>query len=558
MGLLDFAYRPIARATADYLRTQASADFQKANSPGQVAAPVLRNAIDPNTNNATQRIRGTGQVSFETLRQFSRQHEISRICINARKRQITSLEWDIVASDPEDKTDYTKDIALIKAYFKNLGGYRMRFNKLQDTLIEDLLVMDAAVLYKERNFRGDIMYYMPVDASTIKLRVDNSGSTPEPPEVAYQQYVRGQLTGEYTADEMVYEMINPRTDTPYGLAPLESLIMVVTSALKSTLYNLDFLTAGNIPEGLLTLPENWTMTQIEEYMTYFDSLVAGDSGQMTKMKPIPGGSVFIETSKRSDMAFAEFNMWLMQLTCAMFDIQPQEIGFTINVNKANGSEQGDITTRRGILPLTNLLTEIWDEAIQIDLGFPQLKFKYLGLEDRDQLAEAQTYAAQLSAGILTVDEVRKDMGLEPAGIDTPYVLGTPTFLTQAAVAGEVAGDKTTPTEAHDDTTSTSNDSNLVPDKKKADTPEDRHVELVSELKRFETYAVKRIEAGKSLRKFESEVLPADIVSDLNAKMCKAADKAEARAIIREYKDDYQTTFLEDVIKFKADLKTILE
>jgi len=512
MGLLDKAkasvYKPIAKATADYLREAAKADINKATSPYQVGPAIKRTALDTNMQDSSLRRKPGSSVGFDTLRRFSRTHEISRICINARKRQITSLEWDIVPVNPEDKTDYTQDIDLLKAYFKNLGGYRMRFRELQDTLIEDLLVLDAGVLYKQRSRGGDIQYYMPVDGSTIKLRVDSMGNTPQPPEIAYRQVIRGSITGEFTADEMIYEMMNPRTDTPYGLAPLESLILIVTSSLKGTLYNLDYLTAGNVPEGFLKMPETWSTTQITEFMTYFDALMSGNSEETTKVKAIAGD--YTPTKKRDDMAFKDFNDWLLKVTCAMFDIQPQEIGFTMDVNKATGSEQNSITMRRGILPLANLLAEIWNDIIQEDLGFPQLQFKYTGLEDRDALADANTKQVLLGAGIQTIDEVRKEMGLDPIGQDQPYVLGSPTFVADTVPETE-QDDNVTYEDVHDEPVKT--------------------ISADDELRKFKTYAIKRIKDGKQLRKFSSAVLEPVIVDRLNKALDGCSDVDYARKTI---------------------------
>lgn len=530
MGIFDKArqsvYKPIARATADYLREAARQDLEKASSATVLGPPIRRSIYDANAVNNGLRTKPGSAVSFETLRRFSKNHEISRICINARKRQITSLNWDIIPADPEDKTDYTNEINLIKSYFKNLGGYRMRFRELQDTLIEDLLCIDAAVLYKQKNRVGDILYYMPVDGTTIKLRVDESGNTPMPPEPAYIQFIRGTQTGEYTADQMIYEMMNPRTDTPYGLAPLESLVLIVSSSLKGTLYNLDYLTAGNVPEGFLKMPEDWSTKQIEEFMNYFDALMSGNSQETTKVKAITGD--YIATKKRDDMAFKDFNNWLMKITCAMFDVQPQEIGFTETVNRSTGKEQNDISTRRGILPLANLLKEIWDDIIQIDLGYPELQFKYLGLEDRDQLADAQTKQVLLNSGVQTVDEVRKEMGLDPIGVVTPYVLGAPVFLTQAKVLGteetpiDEEGDISA-TEAHDTDNAESGSSKLMPD--------DSSKTVEAELRKFKTYAVKRLKEGKKLRKFSSDVLAPELIDTLNKALVHCDNPEAAKRVI---------------------------
>ena len=44
-----------------------------------------------------------------------------------------------------------------------------------------------------------------------------------------------------TNDELIYRIMNPRTYTPHGLSPVESLILTITTALKLATYNLSYL-----------------------------------------------------------------------------------------------------------------------------------------------------------------------------------------------------------------------------------------------------------------------------------------------------------------------------
>jgi len=46
------------------------------------------------------------------------------------------------------------------------------------------------------------------------------------------------------------------------------------------------------------------------------------------------------------------------------------------------------------------------------LGWDDLRFVWNGLESRDELVEAQIQTMMLSAGVLTVAEVRKMRGIE--------------------------------------------------------------------------------------------------------------------------------------------------
>src|SRR6185437_9976695 len=97
---------------------------------------------DYQNNDMNMRRKPQSGISFEIMRQFSITHEITRACINVRKREITQLEWDIVPVNQEDKTDYSAQQELLNEFFKNLGGYKVRFRKMIDMIVEDLLALD--------------------------------------------------------------------------------------------------------------------------------------------------------------------------------------------------------------------------------------------------------------------------------------------------------------------------------------------------------------------------------------------------------------------------------
>ena len=509
-------------------------------------------------------------IQPEILRRFAITHEVSRICINARKRQIAQLDWNItpIGAGKVAPDGFDKQIDLVKRWFKHPAGPKTRFRQLSDMIIEDLLVLDTIAIYKERDAKGRVVWLKPIDAASIKIVVDEYGDLPEPPNIAYRQYVRGQLQAEFTYDDLIFDCMNPRTTTPYGLAPIESLILVVSSALRASLFNLDYLTYQNIPEGLLEMPEGWSRTMIEEFQDAWDAMVAGQGEVNSKLRVVPTGTKYSATKKPDEMGFAAFNDWLMQITCAMFEIQPHEIGFTDKTNRATAKEQDDVTQRRGIKPLAQMLKELFDDIIQVDLGFENLEFTYVGLEDEDDLLDAQAMQIRIQTGELSIDEARIADGFAPIGIDTPYILaGTgPVWVTSGVVQNELEDSDNhfeVPADANDDepgdpegSDDTNNNgpsidpsipggvdqpTNGTSQMSASDTIEDLRKQLVDEplakldkeLKAFRTATVRRMKMQKNYRNFESAIMHPVIVAELNARARKATTTAEITKIIRD-------------------------
>lgn len=573
MGLIDSIYKnTVLKPLANYLKELAQDDVQKANG----TTAYLRDSLPFNNPYPTVRTKPGGGVTFATLRKFSYQYDVARAAINRRKRQLNGLEWDIVAADPEDKADYKGQIKPLKKEFTQIGGYRVRFRELIDTLVDDLLTLDAVALYKRPTMGGGLYSLEPVDAATIVLEVADNGGTPEPPDTAYKQVIRGKTVAEFTADEMYYEMMNSRTYTPYGLSPIESLILGVSTALKSDLFNLHMLTEGNIPEGFFGVPESWTPDMIKEYQKLWDASLAGDSRAQSKLKFVPSGkgaTGYAPAVKPEDMRYKELQEWLMKKTCMLFEIQPQELGFTDTVNKSTGEVQENIGFNSGLVPLARFFEEIFTDVIQIDMGYENLKFKYTGLDYRDEKRDAEVAEIKIRSGQTTVDEVRKERGQEPMGVDKPFVIGTPSFIDQDSIDKKAQADADAKAasaaalaqaqqnndddETGDGKTPKDGENGEQPDPKEKSAV-DGHVQLVTELRAFRKMALNRVKAGKQIRRFESEVLPQSVVDEMNQRLSKAADAEAVRDIFSEYMQDYQVKFLADVADLQKNLQNVLE
>lgn len=507
-------------------------------------------------------------ITFDTMRRFSISHEISRACINFRKRQLAGLEWDIITAEKDETGVKKPEVAAVKNFIKHVGGRGNGYRVFIDKFVEDLLVLDAVALEKQKTRNGKLNTLIPIDASTIRLRVDESGATPEPPEFAYIQIIRGSKSAELTTDEMYYTFMNSRNDSPYGLSPLESLMIIISSSLKAGMYNLAYLTDGNIPEGFYTMPESWTPQNIKDFQEYFDALMAGDETMTRRLKFMPSGD-YTPTVKPSDMAFQEFNDWLMKNTCALFDVSPNDIGFSPRTGlggKGYGEEQSHISERKGLAPLANFIEEFFTKVIQEDLGFADLKFQYTGLVEHDERSVAETNEILIRSGQRTINELRTDEGLKPIeGGDKLIINGQITYLEEAEVAQQ--DDKTTvpgklqseaPEEVDDQEANNTADGKPGQSKPAAKRDTDfNHLDLVNELRTFRKYALKRIESGKQLRKFESNVLPQEVADEINDRLQKVSDIDEARGIFHEYMDDYRINFLANVEELKSNLKKVL-
>lgn len=495
-------------------------------------------------------------IPFSFLRRMAVAYPIARACINRRIRQITQLEWDITTVDQEkDENGYQAQIDVVLEFFKHPLGHKSRFRKMISAMIDDILTVDAVCFEYRRTRGGQLLNLLQVDPTTIVLRVDESGAVPEPPEIAYAQVIFGKKVAEFTTNEMLYDFMGSRSYSPYGLAPLESLILQTEAALRGTLYNLGYFRENNVPEGFITLPEEVADSQdkIKEWQNWFDSILAGDMRTIHRLKMLPGGAEYIPAKKPEDMSFEKFELWLMQQTCAVFDVPPQDIGLTYQVNKATGEIQKDLSRERGLLPLANYIKEILDEIIQTELGFTDLQFQWQNINPVDRKEEVEVAAKEIEMGAKSVDEYRVEQGWEPIGLG-PYIkTGTGPMLVSdlltaaeqgVSTVGAVNNKNQTDQQAQLDQQAQDNQANQQEDAQQKD------------IKRWKKVVYNDISQGKAIKaNFVSEFIPKE-THDMIAKGLQVVKtKAQAKILFDRFLDpDYEAA--NSLVKVAKQLRRI--
>lgn len=465
-------------------------------------------------------------VPFSYLRRMAITYPIARACINRRIRQITQLDWDITTIDDiEGEKGFEQQITIVKSFFKRPMGHKTRMRELLTIMIDDILTIDATCFEMQKTRGGEFMYLIPVDPTTIALRVTDTGGTPEPPEYAYEQYINGHKIAGFTTDEMVYDFMGNRSYSPYGLAPLESLIFQVEAAILGALYNLSYFKESNVPEGFITLPEEVATNKerVEEWQLWFDAIMSGDPRMQHKLKILPGGAEYTPAKKPEDMAFEKFELWLLQQTCAVFDVPPQDIGITYQVNKATSESQRDLSRERGLIPLGNFVKEFLDELIQEEMGFEFLQFNWRNINPVDRKEEIEIAEKEINLGALGVDEYRIAQGRKPLGIKPFIMTAKGPLPVDDFVSGKfdiTAVPDINPTEQ-----------NISPDDQQK-----QKMELI-DLKRWRKCIYRDLEQGKKLRtRFPSEYIDQEIHDEIEKSLKVVNNKFQAKMVFDQFID----------------------
>jgi hypothetical protein len=369
---------------------------------------------------------GRGKVApFAVLRNLARYCDYCRIAIETRKDQLSSLVWDIVPTDKQRQvtTQEKAAIARAKAFFKK-PDRRRPFQTWLRLLLEEMLVTDALSIHKQRTRKGELYALRIIDGGTILPLIDADGDTPLPPNIAYRQIINGQPVkgGDCTSEQLMYRPRTVAADTPYGLSPTEAVLLSVNAALQRRLFPLSHYSEGNVPAGLMSVPENWTTKQIAEFQIYWDDLMAGNALQKSRIKFVGKGMAESYQQTVDPDFTTEFDEFLLKVVAASYAVTPAELGFTADINKSTGDSAENITYRRGVRPAVIFLKEVFNEVLP-EFGLEDFEWQATGGEPEDKKLQAEIDEIYLARGVYGLDDVRARLGFQPIGvgpmIDTP-------------------------------------------------------------------------------------------------------------------------------------------
>jgi hypothetical protein len=350
-----------------------------------------------------------GQQVFTLLRELA-EVDIVRAVIETRKDQLDAMPWDIKIKEGK-KGDYDKKIAEIKTFLQQPDGYHS-FDQWLGKLMEDMLVIDAATIYRRRDRAGRLIALDVMDGATIAVKIDEFGRVPMPPSVAYQQILNGVVAADYATDEIFYLPRKLRNNTVYGFSPVEQIAFTINLILKRMYTQLASYDTSNIPPGLLEMPLNMDQKQIDNFMKALNARISGNIREQAKLFPVPSGTKYQEI-KKPLLIEREVEEWLTRVVCFAFSISPQ--AFVKEMNRATAETSLDAALMEGLTPLMLWVKRVLDRVIAIEFQAPDLEFGWMDDKEQDPKIEMEVNTGYVKAGILAIDSVRAKLGENPLG-----------------------------------------------------------------------------------------------------------------------------------------------
>lgn len=407
MGVRDSIRNAWKRLSADEI---AAADRQ--GNEAQRKTVALPSILSP-----YQAQRALPKPTPANLRKFA-ETPVVRRAINIIKDRVASMDWQVRLKrdfTPEMVEDATKRIAVLRSSLEEPNDSDS-FRTLIEQVIEDALVGGFGAM--EMDLTGDPekpFELWPVDGATIQINSRWDGSPDSP------RFVQSTgLTGSaglvpLDDDELMYVRMNPRSYTPFGLGPLEVAFETVNTFLSAHRFA-GKLASNSVVQYALWLNET-SPAQQERLIRWWQDEIEGT-----------GRVPLISTDQKPEvLRFAQgtdadlrlsWQQFLIRMVANAFGLPPLLLGLEQGVNRATATELMNEAFHSAITPLARLLAEhITRDLFAKRVGWREFQFVFNELDARDEMSEIQIQTALLTAGVLTVNEVRAMRGLAPLSDD---------------------------------------------------------------------------------------------------------------------------------------------
>lgn len=336
------------------------------------------------------------------LRYFS-ETPVVRQVINMVKDGVMKLDWKVVPIDETVPDLYAKEIEAVKNIITHPNN-EDDYKSFWGAVLEDSLVGDCMCFEKARAGTPERpLFLFPVDGLTVDLMVNDKTNR-------YAQSVDGQVR-YFTSDDIAYVKRQNRTNTPFGLSPLE-VSWGHINALSNTFEYAAETASNAVPKYILNIGKDLA-SKIDEFKTYFTNecmgeanipIVATDALDSKQIAPVSEEALFMK-----------WQTYVATFIAHEFGVPAQFIGLEKSSDRATWADKYEQFLENAIKPYAELIEKAINIHVIQYLGWQdKVKFQFVWEDSLDQKErKASMIVKQWSLDLLTANEARVSLGLNP-------------------------------------------------------------------------------------------------------------------------------------------------
>jgi hypothetical protein len=301
-----------------------------------------------------------------------------------------------------------------------------------------ILVYDGLAVHPRYNLGGQVIGFEIIDASTIKCYLDNEGGIPYPPNPAYAQILYGFPRGEFIStgekgdktflggefnvgvrDQLSYFVMNRRTNSPYGLSPVEMALQIGNVYVERLKWLQAEYTYGSTARGYFeTDTTEISQQNFTNWQRILNDWLSGQTSTRQLMTTLPAGWKAPVFTPQIDEKFkGDFDEMLIKRVCGHFGVLPTQMGVIARagLGGGKGASEGaqDESESVSAKPQNKRIEGFITALARRYQGCPR-SIAYVLTDDEgseDRLEAAKAHAQYFAIGGVVMNDIRKDLGL---------------------------------------------------------------------------------------------------------------------------------------------------
>jgi hypothetical protein len=313
----------------------------------------------------------------------------------------------------------------------NRIDYESSFEAFLRMLIRDSLMFDQACFEVIRSRNGQVSGFMNVDSGTIRRsrmsEAEKKTGKRDPEGTHFVQVVGNKVRAEFGAKDLCFGIRRPRSELKYrgyGFPELQECIGILTNLLNAEVYNASNFTNGISVSGIVAVKTKMNPQLFRAFRREFYSMLSGSHN--SKRTPLiqldPDSNEDLKALNLSQSnAEMEFEKWMnynIKQLCAIFQIDPMEVGFnfgetgkTHSLNQQDPSAKVLMSKEKGLRPLLRAV-ESWINKYIITELDDRFELIFTGMDITPPERQLEMDVKKVAA-FMTVNELRAMYDMEP-------------------------------------------------------------------------------------------------------------------------------------------------
>ncbi|WP_405286379.1 phage portal protein [Methanobrevibacter sp.] len=224
---------------------------------------------------------------------------------------------------------------------------------------------------------------------------------------------RDQPSIRYESDELIhiYEPQIKLKNLKYGVSKLDKIRLPILMMFSGLTHNQELLDNDGIdPRAILSFDKDVSNETYENELTRLSEL--SKLRQKGGTLAVKGASFQSSTITNQDMDFLALMNFCRDMIITAYGVQPSKLGIRETASLGSGTGESQDKDFKDMMKAKATIIEGAFNKVLGHNGFEEL-FQFNEMDIEDKLKRTQIETNKINAGVLTVNEVRQDYGLEP-------------------------------------------------------------------------------------------------------------------------------------------------